>query len=233
MARTQAPSSSTSASSVTLLAQGMRPLTVTAPRLRRSSASVDNMAVAARADVAGGVQGAAADGAAGAAALHQLLRAFGEGLRLLTRDAHARGGRLLARALAFLFLLEQLVSVHDDAVVLLVVAHAHGGHDPRGLGKGQQVHLGGHRALGCAQLGDEAAEILAQRAHLLLLALERDELALLARLQKEDALPRIADGAGGEEVGLLEFEGLAQLIPSAARSPSIELTVRTAAPEGL
>src|SRR6266436_791271 len=223
MARTQAPSSSTSASSVTLLAQGMRPLIVTAPRLRRSSASVDNMAVAARADVAGGVHGTAAHGAVGTAALHQLLRTLGEGLRLLARDAHARGGRLLARALAFLFLLEQLVSVHDDAVVLLVVAHAHGGHDPRGLGKGQQVHLGGHRALGCAQLGDEAAEILAQRAHL----------ALLACLQKEDSLARLADGADGEEIGLLELEGLAHLIPSAARSPSMELTVRTAAPEGL
>src|SRR6266853_2049008 len=187
MARPQAPSSSTSASSVTLLAQGMRPLTVTVPRLRRSSASVDNMAVTARANMAGGVHGAAAHGAVGTAALHQILRALGEGLCLLARDAHARGGRLLG------------------------VAHAHGGHDPRGLGKGQQVHLGGHRALGCAQLGDEAAEILAQRAHLLLLALERDELALLACLQKEDSLARLADGADGEEIGLLELEGLAHL----------------------
>src|SRR5882672_11002758 len=100
MARTQAPSSSTSASSVTLLAQGMRPLIVTAPRLRRSSASVDNMAVAARADVAGGVHGPAADGAGRAAALHQFLRARHEGLRLLGRDAHARGGGLFTRALA-------------------------------------------------------------------------------------------------------------------------------------
>src|SRR5512132_2688387 len=121
MARTQAPSSSTSVSRVTLLAQGMRPLTVTAPRLRRSSASVDNMAVAARADVAGGVHGAAADEAVGAAALHELLCPIDVGLGLLARDAHARGGRLLARALAFLFLLEQLVGIHDDAVMLLVV----------------------------------------------------------------------------------------------------------------
>src|SRR6266545_3631345 len=232
MARTQVPPSSTSASSVTLLAQGMRPLTVIVPLAKRSSVSVDNMAVAARADVAGGIHGAAADGTVGATALHQLLRAPGESLRLLARDAHARGGRLLALALAFLFLLEQLVGIHDDAVVLFVVAHAHGGHDPRGLGEGQQVHLRGQRALGRAQLGDEAAEILAQRAHLLLLALERDERALLSRLEKKDALARLADGAGGEVVGLLELEGQAHLIPSAARSPSMELTVSTAAPAG-
>src|SRR5512141_3011514 len=124
MARAQAEPSVTSARSVTLLAQGMRPLTVTVPRVRRSSASVDNMAIAARADVAGGVHGRAADGAGGAAALHQLLRALDEGLRLLARDAHAGGGGLLARALAFFFLFEQLVGVHDDALVLLVIAHA-------------------------------------------------------------------------------------------------------------
>src|SRR5574341_1329822 len=180
MARTQAPPSSTSARSVTLLAQGMRPLTVTAPLARRASVSVDNMAVAARADVAGGVHGAAAHGAGGAAALHQLLCALGEGLRLLARDAHARGGGLLGRALAFLFLLEQLVGVHDDAAVLLVVAHAQAGHDPRGLGEGKQAHLRGYRALGCAEPGDEAGEVLAEGAHLLLLALEGDEPALLA-----------------------------------------------------
>src|SRR3990172_2578480 len=125
MARAQAGPSVTSASSVTLLAQGMRPLMVTAPRVSRSSASVNDMAIAARADVARRVHWRAAGGAGGAAALHQLLRAPGEGLRLLARDAHARGGGLFARALALLFLLEQLVGVHDDALVFLVVAHAH------------------------------------------------------------------------------------------------------------
>src|SRR5690348_15448442 len=135
MARTQAPSRSTSASRVTLLAQGMRPLTVTAPCLRSSSASVNDMPIAAPADVTAGVHGLAAHGAVGTPALHQLGRAGDEGLRLLARDAHARGGGLLARALAFLFLLEQLMGFHDDAVVVLVVAHAEGSHDPCRFGE--------------------------------------------------------------------------------------------------
>src|SRR5215467_962609 len=150
MARTQAPSRSTSASRVTLLAQGMRPLTVTAPRLRSSSASVNDMPIAAPADVTAGVHGLAAHGAVGTSALHQLGGAGDKGLRLLARDAHAGGGGLLARALAFLLFLEQLVSFHDDAVILLVVAHAEGGHDPRGLGKVEEIHLGRHLALGRA-----------------------------------------------------------------------------------
>src|SRR5713101_7372435 len=101
MARAHVEPRVTSARSVTLLAQGMRPLTVTSPRVSSSSASVDNMAVAARADVAGGVHGPAADWTGWPAALHQLLRALDEGLRLLARDAHARGGGFFARALAF------------------------------------------------------------------------------------------------------------------------------------
>src|SRR5215510_8990952 len=139
MARAQAPSCSTSASRVTLLAQGMRPLTVTAPCLRSSSASVNDMPIAAPADVTAGVHGLAAHGAVGTAALHQLGRAGDEGLRLFARDARAGGGGLLARALAFLLLLEQLVGLHDDAVVLLVVAHAEGGHDPRRLREVEEI----------------------------------------------------------------------------------------------
>src|SRR6266511_3459279 len=139
MARTQVPSRSTSASRVTLLAHGMRPLTVTAPPLSSSSASVNDMAIAAAADVAARVHGLAAHGAVGPPRLHQLRGASDESLRLLACDAHARGGGLLARALAFLLFLEQLVRFHDDAVMVVVVAHAQGGHDPRGFGKGEQV----------------------------------------------------------------------------------------------
>src|SRR5262249_38905807 len=133
MARTQVPLPSTSASRVTLLAQGMRPWTVTAPCLSRSSASVNDMPIAAPADVTAGVHGLAAHGTVGSSALHQLGSAGDEGLGLLACDAHARGGGLLARALAFLFLLEELVGFHDDAIVLVVVAHAEGGHDPGGV----------------------------------------------------------------------------------------------------
>src|SRR5215467_2636034 len=214
MARAQVPSRSTSARRVTLLAQGMRPLTVTAPCFRRSSASVNDMPIAAPAGVTAGIHGLAAHGAVGAAALHELGGAGDEGLRLIARDAHAGGGGLLARALA-LFL-------------LLVVAHTESGHDPRGLGEVEQVHLGRHLALGRAQLGDEPGEIVAQRLHLALLALERDDGVPLAHLQVEDALARLADGSRGEEIRLLEVERLAHLMPTRARSPSMEFTVRAA-----
>src|SRR5216684_3240773 len=226
-------SSATSASSVTLLLHGMRPLTVIVPRVRRSSASVDDMAIAARADVAAEVHGAAADGAEGTAALHQLGRARGKGLGLLAADAQPRGGRLFALALAFFLLFEQLDQIHDDAVAVLVVAHADVGYDPGdGLEGLDQVQLAGQAALGRAQLGHDAPQVVAQRAHLLLLALEGEELAALARLDVEGALAGLAHGARGEEVGLLVVVRLAHLRPKALRSPAVELTVRTATPEG-
>src|SRR5499427_1982267 len=228
MARTQLSLRSTSASRVTLLAQGMRPLTVTAPCLSRSSASVNDMPIATAADVTAGVHGLAAHGAIGASALHKLGGAGDEGLGLLAGDAHARGGGLLARALAFLLLLEQLVGLHDDAIVLVVVAHAQGSHDPGGLGEVEEVHLSRHLALGRAQFGDEAGEVVPERLDLALLALEGDGGATLPRLQVEDALSGIADGPRREEVRLLEVEGLAHLTPKCARSPSMEFTVRAA-----
>src|SRR5215831_5298995 len=226
MARTQLPLRSTSASRVTLLAQGMRPLTVTAPCLSRSSASVNDMPIATAADVTAGVHGLATHGAIGASALHQLGGAGDESLGLLAGDAHARRGGLLARALAFLFLLEQLVGFHDDAIVLVVVAHAQGGHDPRGLGEVEEVHLGRHLPLGRAQFGDEAGEVVPERLDLALLAFEGDDRAPLSRLQEEDALAGLANGPRREEVEVLEVEGLAHLTPTCARSPSMEFTVR-------
>src|ERR1700730_4985890 len=213
----------------------MRPLTVIVPRVRRSSASVDDMAIAARADVAFGVHGAAADGAERPAGFHQLGRACGKGLGLLAADAKARGGGLFTLALAFFLLLEELDQVHDDAVAVLVVAHADVGHDPGdGLEGLDQVHLARQAALGRAQPGHDALEVLAQRAHLLLLALEGEELTALARLDEEDALARLAHGARREEVGLLVVVrlALAHLRQKAARSPAVELTVRTATPDG-
>src|SRR5678815_3011845 len=143
MARTQAPSRSTSARRVTLLAHGMRPLTVTAPPFSSSRASVNDMAIAAPADVAARVHGLTAHGAIGPPALHQLRGAVDEGLRLLAGEAYTRGGGLLARALSLFLFLEQLVRLHDDAVVVVVVAHAEGGHDPRRLGEGEEIHVGG------------------------------------------------------------------------------------------
>jgi len=53
--------------------------------------------------------------------------------------------------------------------------------------------------------------------NLLLLALERDELALLASLDVEDALAQRTDGAGGEVIGRVEVEGRAHRRASDAR----------------
>src|SRR5262249_19959133 len=124
--------------------------------------------------------------------------------------------------------LEQLVGFHDDAIILVVVAHAQGSHDPGGLGEVEEVHLSRHLALGRAQFGDEAGEVVPERLDLALLALEGDGGATLPRLQVEDALSGIADGPRREEVRLLEVEGLAHLTPTCARSPSMEFTVRAA-----
>src|SRR5262249_48407930 len=147
---------------------------------------------------------------------------------LLARDAHARGGGLLARALAFLFLLEQLVGFHDDAIVLVVVAHAQGGHDPRGFGKVEEVHLGRHLPLGRAQFGDEAGEVVAERLARPFPAWGGDAGPPLRRRKEEDALAGFAEAPRREEVEVLEVEGLAHLTPTCARSPSMEFTVRAA-----
>src|SRR5207247_9776490 len=55
----------------------------------------------------------------------------------------------------------------------------------------------------------------------------RGQQAGLARLEIKDALALRADGARGEVVGRLEIEGWALHARSPARSPSIELSVRT------
>jgi hypothetical protein len=64
------------------------------------------------------------------------------------------------------------VGLHDDAVVVVVVAHAEGG-DPAGSAKSRRSISASTLPLGCAQLGDEAGQIVAERLHLSLLALER------------------------------------------------------------
>src|SRR5439155_25513730 len=80
------------------------------------------------------------------------------------------------------------------------------------------------------QLVEYLREVGRQRAHLLLLALERDEPALLASLDVEDALAHRADGAGGEVIRRIEAEGRAHGRPSDARSPSIAFIVSTLSP---
>src|SRR5207245_3467106 len=80
------------------------------------------------------------------------------------------------------------------------------------------------------QLLEEPREVLGGGAHLLLFTLEGDARALLARLEIEHALPRRADGAGGEVIGGDECERRAHEPLSHPRPPSTELTVSTTGP---
>src|SRR5262249_26028514 len=141
------------------------------------------------------------------------------------RDQHA-GGCGVAALLFF----EQLVGDHQDAIARLVVADSDRGDDPRRV-DGLEQRQSARRALGDGrQLLEQARQVLRQRAHLLLLALERDQGALLARLEIKHALARRADGAGGKVIRGDELERRAHLPPSQPRSPSTELTVSTTGP---
>ena len=145
--------------------------------------------------------------------------------RLGARDQHA--GR---RGIGAFFLLEELVGDDQDAVARLVVADRDRGDDPRRVDRLEERQVAGHPLADGGQLLEEAREVLGERAHLLLFTLEGDERALLARLEIEDALPRRADGAGGEVIGGDEFERRAHEPPSQPRSPSTEFTVSTIGP---
>src|SRR5256886_13589926 len=83
---------------------------------------------------------------------------------------------------------------------------------------------------GAAELGEQAREVVGEGADVLLLALGRDHLTSRSGLEIEDALAGRADGARGEVVGRLEVERRALHATSPARSPSIELIVRTRGP---
>src|SRR2546428_248119 len=89
--------------------------------------------------------------------------------------------------------------------------------------------LGRHRA-DRGQLVEESGEVLGEGPDLLLLALERDQRAFLARLEIKDALAGRADRAGGEMIGGHEIERCAHEPPSQPRSPSTEFTVSTTGP---
>src|SRR5512146_2214901 len=108
-----------------LLADGIRPLTLMAPRVRSSSGPLDDMAVAAGTDMAVRVLGLAAHRTDGPARLHQGLHALDEGGRLRARDVKARHGWLFLR-----LLLQKLAGLQHHAVAVLIVAHAEGGDGP-------------------------------------------------------------------------------------------------------
>src|SRR5207247_142985 len=153
------------------------------------------------------------------ARLHERLRALDERRRLGARDREAGRRRLLA------FLVDDGLGDHDDALALLVPAEAERGHRPRRVHGLDEVEALGRRLRRRRQLVEYLREVGRQRAHLLLLALERDEPALLASLDVEDALAHRADGAGGEVIGRIEVEGRAPGRPP--RSPCAPASRRT------
>src|SRR5256712_1594526 len=197
-----APSSASSTRNVALELHGIRPFSVTSPRVSRSSVSVEDVTVAPRADVAARVLGLAAPGTDLPAGLHQHVGLLDERRRLRAGDQQAHRGGIAA-----LLVLLELVGDDQDAVARFVVADSDRGDDP-GLVDGleQREVLGHHAAAGGGQFVVQAGKILSQRANLLLLALQRDERAFLARLEIEDALPRRSDRAGGGMIRGDEFE---------------------------
>src|SRR5262245_45996083 len=204
MASADVPSRVSSASNVMLLAAGMRPLIVIAPWLRNSSALLDDMAIAAGTGMAGRVLRLAAHRADGPAGLHQLPHTLHEGGGLTARDVNARDGGLLLR-----LLLEKLSRFQHHAVVVLVVANTEGRDRPR---RGQRLEQRGVAGLFGAvpgELRQESAQVLTERADLLLLALQGEQLPGLARLEVEHALPGRPDRTYGEIVGSVELEGVA------------------------
>src|SRR5882672_8914468 len=220
-----APSSATSVRNVAFELHGIRPFSVTSPRVRRSAVSVVDVTVAPRARVTGRIPGLVAPRADGSAGLHERVRLLDERRRLRAVDQEARGGRL-----ALGVLLHRLVGDDQDAVARFVIAHGDRRDGPGRVDRLDQREVGGRRRAAAGQAVQERAEVLRERPDLLLLALERDELALLAPLEIEDSLARLADGAGGEVIGAQELERGAHDPVSRPRSPSIEFTVSTTGP---
>ena len=56
------------------------------------------------------------------------------------------------------------------------------------------------------EVRQQLVEVLREDGDVLLLAPQRDDLTVLARLQVEDPVAGLADGAGDEEVGVVEAE---------------------------
>src|SRR5262249_25262307 len=207
MASSDVPSRGSSASHRMLLAAGMRPLIAIEPWLRNSSALVDDMAIAARTGMAGRVLRLAAHRADRPASLHQLAHALHEGGGLTARDVKARDGGLLLR-----LFLEKLSRLQHHPVVVLIVADTEGSDRPRGRHRLEQRGVAGLFVAAAGELGQQSAQVLAERADLLLLALQREQPLGLARLEVEHALPGRPDRANGEMVGSVELEGLAHRI---------------------
>src|SRR5438034_538925 len=147
-----------------------------------------------------------------------------------TRPHLRAGGQEARRGGVTLLVLQELVGDDQDAVARLVVADGDRGDDPDRVDGLEQRGRLERRGPDRRQLLEQAAQILRERPDLLLLALERDERALLARLHIEHALAGRADGAGGEMIGGDELERRAHFPPSQPRSPSTEFTVSTTGP---
>src|SRR5437773_964997 len=201
----------------------MRPRSVIRPRVSRVNASV---AIRPRADVAARILGLGAERADRPARPDERPRALDERRRLDPADVEAGGRRLLRLAV----LLKVLVGDDHDAVLPLVVPHADGADGPRRLDRLEEEGLGQGLRAGTAELSEQAREVVGERADVLLLALERGDPVGLAGLEIEDALAQRADGTRGEVVGRFEVERRARHRTRPARSPSIELSVRTTGP---
>ena len=112
---------------------------------------------------------------------------------------------------AFVGLLErggvELLDGDDEPVEVGLPRHAELAGDPRGLDRLDQLEDGGQRAVtGRRQVLQQPLEELTEGLDLLLLALERHDLARAPGLQEEHPLAGWADRPRGEGVHLAEIE---------------------------
>lgn len=198
------------------------------------------VAVAARADVAFWIHRRTADRAQRAPTHDERACPGHETGSLSPGEGEARrsGGGTYGVGLVLLAA-DELLDEDHDAVSCLVVGQPETSDDPfrhdRLRRWGAEVGLDGVLLL------EEAGQVLGQRCHLRLLALERGDPAGFGGLQEEDAVAGLADGVGDDVVGLVKLERLLSTriahvdgpLPAPLREPrppSLALTASTLGP---
>ena len=101
---------------------------------------------------------------------------------------------------------EQLLELHEQAIVDAVVAEADRSEHEGVVGATAEVRLAEHRPiLRRRQVVEDVAQPRRDRLDLQLLAAHGDALATVAGAEVEDPRSRLADGAGRELVDLVEL----------------------------
>jgi len=170
--------------------------------------------------------------AVGATRLDDAIGVITERSGLPPADVQPDVAAVVVDELAVLIDLTDFFELDQHLVVRAVVAEPHGSEDERRLGGLGQLEGTGHRAvLGRREVAQHLAQVLDDRSGLLLLALDRDPLALGAHLHEEGPVAGHADGAGRERVDVVELEEDAhQAGLSSVSGRPVEFTASTMGP---